>query len=76
MPRTPEVDQTAVDDVSRQSNRSKIKKQVRFADTEGEGPLTRVMKAKQHKSKRPKKSNKMTAEKVQGSKNSCACSIF
>ena len=76
MPRGQDVDQSALDDSSGQSNTSKVKKQVRFPDIEGEGPLTRVMKLKQYKSKRPKKAARKTAEKVRSDKNSCACVIF
>ena len=76
MSRQHNTDRFALDDTSGQSNTSKVKKQVRFPDIEGEGPLTRVMKLKQYKSKRPRRVARRTAEKVQRSKNSCACVIF
>jgi hypothetical protein len=89
MPKDPDADKTGLDVnnsndfqdnarillVSKNSNNTRVKKQVRFVDTEGEGPLTRVMKQR-HSRRRPRKASKNKAEQVQKSKNSCACVIF
>lgn len=56
--------------ISKNSNSPKIKKQVRFADSEGKGPLIHVLKVSPLKKPKQPKKMKKKAEQVNKSKNS------